>query len=509
MTRIAKTLSKQRDAILKATAELLPLSASGVSFARDELLEQAGMTLDLLIESESERDVSFLFDRWEAIGKICAQRDLALDEFPDMPFILKHAIWLVMRPLVESGKIKLADLIDQMMGTDTDLAGCRSALTKGFMKTREITLVARNEALYSLLVGKDRLTESDASNNMDAIGIVARTMTTRQEPKEQLLNLLQMATVLMRADNGVLMLAEEMFGNLKVEATLGPVAWACDKTFAALAKWVFDNNRIVHWRRDKPDERFGVLAPPVSTCLTAPLVVWDKPIGALGIASSEADKQYSKNDIELFGNFAAQAAVSLENIRLYQRLQDTYIGAIGSLAAAIEARDPYTVGHSARVTQYSVAIAESMRLTTEEIEELRLAGLLHDLGKIGVPDNILNKAGRLTEEEYSAIKMHPALSMRIIEPLPHLGNIIPIIYHHHERYDGKGYVDGKAGANIPLGARIVAVADSFEAMTSDRPYRKALTREMAISEIEKNAGSQFDPEVVRHFLALLEKTNAG
>jgi HD-GYP domain-containing protein (c-di-GMP phosphodiesterase class II) len=245
----------------------------------------------------------------------------------------------------------------------------------------------------------------------------------------------------------------------------------------------------------------------VVAALTAPLMVRDKAIGVLSVASSKTGEHYSKDDMELFGNFAAQAAVSLENTRLYERLQDTYLGAIGSLAAAIEARDPYTVGHSARVTQYAVAIAESMELPPDSVEELRLAGLLHDLGKIGVPDSILNKAGRLSEEEYSAIKMHPALSMRIIEPLPHLGNIIPIIYHHHERYDGNGYMDGKAGEKIPLGARIIAVADSFEAMTSDRPYRKALSREEAVNEIARNSGSQFDPEVVKHFLTLLEETS--
>jgi HD-GYP domain-containing protein (c-di-GMP phosphodiesterase class II) len=163
------------------------------------------------------------------------------------------------------------------------------------------------------------------------------------------------------------------------------------------------------------------------------------------------------------------------------------------------------VGHSARVTQYAVAIAESMDLPLEEVEELRLAGILHDLGKIGVPDSILNKPGRLSDEEYSAIKMHPVLSMRIIEPLPHLGNIIPIIYHHHERYDGNGYMDGKSGNGIPLGARIIAVADSYEAMTSDRPYRKALSREEAVAEIARCSGTQFDPEVVKHFLALLDQ----
>ena len=217
---------------------------------------------------------------------------------------------------------------------------------------------------------------------------------------------------------------------------------------------------------------------------------------------SIADQDYSINQMKAG---SALAAISIDKNPV-QGFQSTYLGIISALAAAIEARDPYTVGHSARVTQYAVAIAESMELSSEEVEEVRLAGLLHDLGKIGVPDSILNKPGRLNDEEFTVIKMHPALSMRIIEPLPHLGNIIPIIYHHHERYDGQGYVEGKSGERIPLGARIIAVADSYEAMTSDRPYRVALSRKEAMSELRSNAGSQFDPDVVSHFLELLDKT---
>ena len=379
---------------------------------------------------------------------------------------------------------------------------------EGEFTHKEIDMAVACASQAALAIEKSALLSEREGRlkQMAAIGIVARSLTSHLDPKEQLDSLLQMATALMRADSGVFMLLEEMFEKLEMEASTGEVGWAAGEAYSELARWVFDNEQIVPWHRNTPDQRFGELADPVVASLTAPLMVRDKAIGVLSVASSKAGEHYSQDDMELFGNFAAQGAVSLENTRLYERLQDTYLGAIGSLAAAIEARDPYTVGHSARVTQYAVAIAESMELPPDSVEELRLAGLLHDLGKIGVPDSILNKAGRLSEEEYSAIKMHPVLSMRIIEPLPHLGNIIPIIYHHHERYDGNGYLDGQAGDKIPLGARIIAVADSYEAMTSDRPYRKALSRDEAMSELSRNSGSQFDPEVVQHFLALLEET---
>ncbi|MCJ7653219.1 MAG: HD domain-containing protein, partial [Actinobacteria bacterium] len=133
--------------------------------------------------------------------------------------------------------------------------------------------------------------------------------------------------------------------------------------------------------------------------------------------------------------------------------------------------------------------------------------LLHDVGKIGVPDRILSKTGRLSDEEFSAIKMHPTMSVKIIEPLPHLAKIVPVIYHHHEHYDGTGYVDGKSGDKIPLGSRIIAAADAYEAMTSDRPYRKALSREQAMAKLQRNSGTQFDPMVVGLFLDLLERAS--
>jgi len=346
--------------------------------------------------------------------------------------------------------------------------------------------------------------------HMAAIGIVARTLPSYLDPRQQLHGLLEIATAIVKADRGAILLPDEMFGVLSVASRVGPEDWDAEgPALLAVAKWVYENGEPASLEKGVKDPRFPLVQAGVEASITAPLTVRSKSVGAIYVGTAAPGARYDDDDLELFNNFAAQSAISVENTQLYERLQDTYLGAIGSLAAAIEARDPYTVGHSARVTQYAVAIAESMGLPQENIEELRLAGLLHDLGKIGVPDRILNKPGRLTEEEYSAIKMHPALSMRIIEPLPHLGNIIPIIYHHHEHYDGSGYVDGKVGEKIPLGARIIAVADAFEAMTSDRPYRTALSRDQAMTELRRNAGSQFDPRIVAHFLDLLDKTTQG
>lgn len=342
--------------------------------------------------------------------------------------------------------------------------------------------------------------------HMAAMGIVARNLTSYLDPQEQYSSLQEMACALVRADGGVILLADDQPSDIEVVASYGKPAWKKVESLYGLARSVVESGELTVYRKGTSDSRFADIEDAVQAGIIAPLKFREKAVGVIVVTSTEPGERYSREDLELFGNFAAQAAISIENTQLYDRLQDTYLGAIASLAMAIEARDPYTVGHSRRVTQYAVAIAESMGLPKDEIEDLRLAGLLHDIGKIGVPDSILNKPDRLSEEEFSVIKMHPELSMRILEPLPHLGKIIPIIYNHHERYDGRGYIDGKSGEDIPQGARIIAVADAFEAMTSDRPYRRALTREEAISEIKKNAGSQFDPEVVEHFLGLLQDT---
>lgn len=178
---------------------------------------------------------------------------------------------------------------------------------------------------------------------------------------------------------------------------------------------------------------------------------------------------------------------------------------IKALATALDARDHYTHGHSQQVTEYAVAIATDLMLSKEEIERIRDAGLLHDIGKIGISDAVLLKPGRLTDEEYEAIRQHPEIGKKILAPVRSLQDKIPLIYHHHERFDGSGYPEGLKAEQIPLGARILAVADAYQAMTSDRPYRKALPQEVAISELEKGKDRQFEAKLVDVFVAVLKK----
>ncbi|MGZ8461021.1 MAG: HD domain-containing phosphohydrolase [Candidatus Deferrimicrobiaceae bacterium] len=182
-----------------------------------------------------------------------------------------------------------------------------------------------------------------------------------------------------------------------------------------------------------------------------------------------------------------------------------YVRSIDAMIKALEAKDFYTRGHSQRVTLYSVAIAAELGMTGQELEDLHRASVLHDLGKIGVREAILNKPGKLTQEEFAEIVRHPEMAVRILEPIPFFRPLLPAILHHHERFDGRGYPSRLAGSNIPLASRIMTIADTFDAMTSTRAYRKALPVADAIAEIRRCSGTQFDPDIVPAFLACQPK----
>ena len=187
----------------------------------------------------------------------------------------------------------------------------------------------------------------------------------------------------------------------------------------------------------------------------------------------------------------------------YEKLEKAYLESIQTVRYTVEARDTYTRGHSDRVSEYSVLIGEKLGLSEEDIKRLRIGGLFHDVGKIGVPDNILQKSGKLTDEEYSEIKNHPTIGTHILSTATIFQDILPIVKHHHEKYDGTGYPSKLKGESIPYLARIAAIADCFDAMTSRRVYRNSLSIDIVISEIEKYKGIQFDPTVADAFLDIL------
>lgn len=193
--------------------------------------------------------------------------------------------------------------------------------------------------------------------------------------------------------------------------------------------------------------------------------------------------------------------------RILQDLSELFYKTIKTIAFALDAKDKYTHGHSTRVTVYSLALAEKLNLQDDLLEEIETAGLLHDIGKIAIPEKILLKPGKLTDEEYEVIKMHPELGEKLITSIDKLNKISLWLKSHHERYDGTGYPEGLAGEAIPISARIIAIADTYDAMTSDRAYRKALSHEVAIAEIQECSGTQFDPHLAQLFIDISEEIN--
>ncbi|MDW7709863.1 MAG: response regulator [Deferrisomatales bacterium] len=252
-------------------------------------------------------------------------------------------------------------------------------------------------------------------------------------------------------------------------------------------------------------ERLAPLLVPrhsdrVRTLLAVPLRRGGQMLGVLNAYTHKVRKGFLPREEKALMVLGDRAATSLENALLFADLQNTFADTIQSLALALEAKDAYTHGHSANVTRLCQATAGEMGLDGAFCATLRQAGILHDIGKIGISSSILNKPDRLTAEEYEAIKMHPRVGQRILKPIKFLQDVAPIVYHHHEHWDGKGYPDGLAGEEIPLGSRLMLVADTYDAMTSDRAYRPGLSHEVALAELRRCAGAQLDPQCVEAFL---------
>lgn len=233
------------------------------------------------------------------------------------------------------------------------------------------------------------------------------------------------------------------------------------------------------------------------------LPLWDagKPAGVICLQSADPWDLGGRR-VEEARWFADRLALGAANLRMVSSLESLSVGTVTAFARAIDANSRWTAGHSERVTEVALIIGESLGLAESDSRNLRYGGLLHDIGKIGVPPAILDKAGALSEAERSVVESHPVLGVRILEPIPAFRQMLPVVRHHHERYDGKGYPDRLAGESIPYLARVLAVADVYDALVSDRPYRAGMDPVVAASHISTGAGSQFDPHIARLFLAL-------
>ncbi len=234
--------------------------------------------------------------------------------------------------------------------------------------------------------------------------------------------------------------------------------------------------------------------------ISIPFVIKDVVFGLLNLANKVDGSSFTDDDISLALTLVNKTALRIENNVLYEIVYNNLVNSLKALVISIEARDPYTRFHSERVTAYALQIADVLNLSEEEKDAIKFGGYLHDIGKIGVKDGILLKPGPLNEAEQSDIRQHPIIGDNILKPLKFFPKEREIIRYHHERYDGRGYPEGLAGEQIPILARILAMADAYDAMTSSRPYRKAMTHEQSVTEIKRCAHSQFDKKIVQAFL---------
>lgn len=351
---------------------------------------------------------------------------------------------------------------------------------------------------------------------VDKLALLARLsqlLNSTLDHKEIRRKAMEAATQLMKAEAGSLLLVDEDKKQLYFEVALGDKEETI-KTITlnmgeGIAGWVAKNGKPLIVNAPEKDPRFfagvdGRTEFKTRNLICVPVKVKEKVIGVLEAVNKREEEAFDKEDLSIFASLADQVAIALDNARLYQELEDTFFETAESLADAIEKRDPYTGGHTRRVTQYSLAIAKYLQLKPVERKWLRIASVLHDIGKIGIKDQILRKPEKLSPEEYDEIKHHSDMGAEIIEHIRQLREIVPGVKYHHEQVDGRGYPNGLKGEEIPILAKIVAVADTFDAMTTSRPYRKAMEKEAALGELKRCAGTQFDEEVVKAFVQAFE-----
>jgi len=340
----------------------------------------------------------------------------------------------------------------------------------------------------------------------------SRILSSSLELDDILNSLLNLTLKEVKSEYGFLLLVDRKSRKLIPKISRGISLSKINKDLLASGKgilgWVARNGKPLliddykNVRFYAPGE-FTDLAP--KTLLIVPIKTEKGMSGILALCNAIDNPFYTKNDLRIILALVSSASVAIDKSYLYEDLRQSFLDTIIALTKAIDAKDRYTRGHSQRVSEYSLSIAKKLNLPRREIEMLKFCGPLHDIGKVGIDEAILRKPSSLTTAEYEIIKEHPVVGENIIKHIGFLKEGLAILRHHHERYDGKGYPDGLKGKNIPILARIVAIADAFDSMISDRPYRKAFSPEEAIRRIKMGAGTQFDPEIVNVAITVFQE----
>jgi putative nucleotidyltransferase with HDIG domain len=331
-----------------------------------------------------------------------------------------------------------------------------------------------------------------------------------EDEKELLHAILNDAVTALDAQRGAIVLAEGPNNALEIKAlSTSSLEQARRTAFSqSLAQLAFSRDESILCQNVHSHPQLacsqsiteGTMASVLCVLLRTPR----RRLGVLHLDRGPLQKPFTKDDLAVADALAATMSAGIESARLFRQQGKLFLNTITILAQAVELRDGCTAGHTARVAQYAERLARELKVSQVDLDWIRLGTPLHDVGKIGIDDAILKKSGALTTEEFEIMKTHTLKGAMILSTVPDLAPIIPIVRSHHERWDGHGYPDGLAGGDIPLLARIVAVADSFDAMTSDRPYRKAMSPDIAFAEVKKQSRKQFDPECASAFTAIRE-----
>ncbi|MBN1823476.1 MAG: GAF domain-containing protein [Endomicrobiales bacterium] len=380
-----------------------------------------------------------------------------------------------------------------------------------FIKDQEIKYSYRlkdaQEKLEEYITDLDNLLVMLVS--IHEFGMTATGIISKEELSQSVIN---SACRLIRSDAGSLMLLNHETNELTIAASKGLSEEVIETTKMKLGEGiagrVAQTGKAIFVEDIESDARFlrtNAKHYSSKSFICVPLRVKNRIVGVLNVNSCEKNRIFEERDVRLLTILADQAAITFENIELYDNLQNFYLEMVQTLARAIDAKDSYTHDHADRARHYARLIGKKLSLPEPMIRHIEYAALMHDIGKIGIDETILHKTGKLTNEEREIIKKHPAIGNRIIAPVAFLSPVAPMVLYHQEWYNGQGYPEGLVGEEIPLGARIVAVIDAYDAITSDRPYRKALSKEVAIKELKKGSGTQFDERVVKAFLEILEE----
>jgi putative nucleotidyltransferase with HDIG domain len=339
---------------------------------------------------------------------------------------------------------------------------------------------------------------------------MSRALGSTLDMDELLGSTLDSALRIFDLDVGYVALRDRDVGSLEIRAVRGGDGLAdtpgTEAIRSSMAEWVVREGRPLIFNPDPAAESGQVdTLTGAKAALCVPLVSSEGTIGAITVGSSDASYRFNSDDVRLLSTIGNHVTIAVGNIELFSSLQEAYIATVRSLAAAVDAKDTYTRGHSDKVATYSTLIAEHLGLGHDQLTALEMAAYLHDIGKIGVPEAILLKPGKLSDDEMAQMRHHPLIGANILRPVAFPWAITPIVRHHHEFWDGKGYPAGLKGEEIPLLARILCVADSYEAMTADRPYREGRSAADAIEELHRCSGTQFDPRIVETMTAVIEE----